>query len=237
MDLSKECVAEIGSYVQGHGHETSNNQRTRTIDGIYLGPTDSIQGNHEILDLNTKKTVTRPFITVLPITKQVINIVEQMAHDEGVKDLRTYHWKNGEIILDGDLLAGVDPDELWDETYTPNNNEEKRNDENLRNEEISEAEIEELMQDAEEFIGNYFDEENDEYQESRSVASIYERIRNKDEEEESEESEQNDNPNEEQKDEEQLFEEIEEIEEEIERTQSELESLNDENYDENTNNS
>src|SRR6056300_158471 len=60
VDFGKECIAEIGSYVQGYGHATNNSQRTRTIDGIYLGPTESIQGGHYLLDLNTKKPVTRP---------------------------------------------------------------------------------------------------------------------------------------------------------------------------------
>ena len=100
------------------------------------------------MDLNTKKPVTRPYVMVLPITKQVIKLVEDIAHDEGVRDLSTYHWKNGEIILDGDLLRGVDPDELWDTTYVPNKNEHRRSDENLRNE------IDELLEEAEEFLNN-----------------------------------------------------------------------------------
>ncbi|CAJ1947499.1 unnamed protein product [Cylindrotheca closterium] len=158
VNFSKECVAEIGFFVQGYGHTTNNSQRSRTIDGIYLGVNDSIQAGHMFLDLNTKKTVTRPYVTVLPITKQVIKIVEQMALDEDVCDLLTYHWKNGEIILDGDLLAGVDPDELWDDTYIPRKNEYKRSDENLRDEKIDQDEIDALLEEAEEFIENYDNE-------------------------------------------------------------------------------
>src|SRR5210317_1130087 len=226
VDFGKECIAEIGSYVQGFGHATNNSQRTRTIDGIYLGPTESIQGGHYLLDLNTKKPVTRPFVTVLPITKQVIKLVEEMAHDEGVRDLRTYHWKNGEIILDGDLLAGVDPDELWDTTYVPDENEYRRNDENLRNENIPQDEIDELLEEAEEFLNNNDtndDEEAGEYEENRSVASIYE-IREqqhlREEEETNEEQEMSDQipmPNEAEKSDEQLNNEIVNIEKEIEQ--------------------
>ncbi|CAJ1970045.1 unnamed protein product, partial [Cylindrotheca closterium] len=69
-----------------------------------------------------------------------------------------YHWKNGEIILDGDLLAGVDPDELWDDTYIPRENEYKQSDENLCNEKIDQDEIDALLEEAEEFIENYDDE-------------------------------------------------------------------------------
>ena len=68
MDFLKECVAEIGAYVQGHGHQTNNSQRTRAIDGIYLGTNENGMG-HQLLDLNTKKKVVRPHVTVLPITK------------------------------------------------------------------------------------------------------------------------------------------------------------------------
>src|SRR6056300_975741 len=225
VDFGKECVAEIGSYVQGFGHATNNSQRTRTIDGIYLGPTESIQGGHYLLDLNTKKPVTRPYVKVLPITKQVIKLVEDMAHDEGVCDLRTYHWKNGKIILDGDSLAGVDPDELWDTTYIPEENEHKPSDENLRNENIPQDEINELLEEAEEFLNNNDtndDEEAGEYGENRSVASIYE-IREqqhlREEEEANEEQEMSDQipmPNEAGKSDEQLNNEIVNIEKDIE---------------------
>src|SRR5210317_322139 len=149
----------------------------------------------------------------------------ELSHDEGVRDLRTYHWKNGEIILDGDLLAGVDPDELWDTTYVPDENEYRRNDENLRNENIPQDEIDELLEAAEEFLNNNDtndDEEAGEYEENRSVASIYE-IREqqhlREEEETNEEQEMSDQipmPNEAEKADEQLNNEIVNIEKEIE---------------------
>ncbi|CAJ1945689.1 unnamed protein product, partial [Cylindrotheca closterium] len=110
-----------------------------------------------------------------------------MAHDKGVCDLRTYHWKNGEIILDGDLLAGVDLDELWDDTYIPRVNEYKQSDENLRNEKIDQDEIDALLEEAEEFIENYDDEHTknvEEQTEDRSVASIYERLRRRNDDDE-----------------------------------------------------
>ena len=240
VDWEKECVAEIGAYVQGYGHETNNSQRTRTIDGIYLGPTENIQGSHVLLDLNTRKTVTRARVSVLPITKQVIKLVEEMAHDEGVRDLRTYHWKNGEIILDGDLLAGVDPDELWDEIYLPQENEYKRSDDMLRNEHIDQEEIDELYEDAEELLGNVkkFQRENpnrvlieneEEPREDRSVASIYERreLRNQ-----QEMSEQNDDPNDtDMLTDGELEEQIRDVESEIGRINDELEQLNDDEPD------
>ncbi|CAJ1945713.1 unnamed protein product [Cylindrotheca closterium] len=224
----KKCVAEIGSFVQGYGHTTNNSQQSRTIDGIYLGVNDSIQAGHMLLDLNTKKTVTRPYVMVLPITKQVIKIVEQMAHDKGVRDLRTYHWKNGEIILDGDLLAGVDPDELWDDTYIPSKNEYKRSDENLRNEKVDQDEIDALLEEAEEFIENYDNEHTknvEEQTEDRSVAGIYERLRRRNDDDN---SDQDPNPNEKYQNDEDLNEKIQEIEEDIQKDKEDVKSLNDE---------
>ncbi|CAJ1938586.1 unnamed protein product [Cylindrotheca closterium] len=150
VDYSKEFVAELGSYVHGYGHDTRSDHRSRTIEAIYLGPADNMQKGHKLYDLNTKREVTRPQITVLPITDQVIKLVEVHAAEEGLTDLRTYSRHNGEIILDADLLAGVDPDELWDEDYVPADIEiPPVNDMNLRkNDAITDEELEELIEDA-----------------------------------------------------------------------------------------
>ena len=179
VDYSKECVAEFGAYVQGYGHETRSNQATRTIDAIYLGPSDNFQEGHKLLDLNTRKRVTRPRIKVVPITKQVISIVEAMAAEEGVRDLKTYHWKNGEVILDGDLLAGVDPDELWDEAYVPNGNEYNQSDENLRNEYIPTEEVDALLEEAADDIVTREAHEYRKDHDNESVGSLYERLQNR----------------------------------------------------------
>ncbi|CAJ1946196.1 unnamed protein product, partial [Cylindrotheca closterium] len=143
-------------------------------------------------------------------------------------DLRTYHWKNGEIILDGDLLAGVDPDELWDDTYIPRENEYKQSNENLHNEKIDQDEIDALLEEAEEFIENYDDEHTknvEEQTEDRSVASIYERLRRRNDDDN---SDQNPNPNNKYQNDEDLNEKIQEIEEDIQQDKEDVESLNDE---------
>ncbi|CAJ1940966.1 unnamed protein product [Cylindrotheca closterium] len=149
VDASKEFVAEIGAYVHGYGHDTKNNMAARTIEGIYMGPTDDIQEGHRIYDLNTKCEAQRAKIKVLPMTDQVIKIIEEDARLEGVMELRTYSKRNGELILDGDLLEGVDPDELWDENYVPVNEIERLSDVTLRNENIPDDKLDELLMDAE----------------------------------------------------------------------------------------
>src|SRR6056300_1708858 len=122
VNFAHECAAEFGSYVQAWGHITKPDQQSRTLDGIYLGPADKLQPGHFVLDLNTKRVVTCKRIKVIPITSQVVNIVENMALAEDVKGLQFYD-KNGEIIMDGDLLAGVDPDKIWDEDYDDTNSQ------------------------------------------------------------------------------------------------------------------
>ena len=112
VDYGREFIAEIGTYVQAYGHETHRNQASRTIDGIYLGPTTNTQTGHVILNLTTGETINRTYVQVLPMTKQVIDTVEKMAMDEGIKELRTYTRRTGAPILDADLLTGVDLDEL-----------------------------------------------------------------------------------------------------------------------------
>ncbi|CAJ1939470.1 unnamed protein product [Cylindrotheca closterium] len=188
VDYSKEFVAELGSYVHGYGHDTRSDHRSRTIEAIYLGPADNMQTGHKLYDLNTKREVTRPRITVLPITDQVIKLVEAHAAEEGVTDLRTYSRRNGEIILDADLLAGVDPDELWDEDYVPADIViPPVNDMNLRkNDAITDEELEELIEDAAEDIlesRRIDDKRQHEYDEAdRTVDRMLQRIKRRQEE-------------------------------------------------------
>ncbi|CAJ1967282.1 unnamed protein product [Cylindrotheca closterium] len=149
VDASKEFVAEIGAYVHGYGHDTKNNMAARTIKGVYMGPTDDIQEGHRIYDLNIKCKARHAKIKVLPMTDQVIKIIEEDARLEGVTELCTYSKRNGELILDGDLLEGVDPDELWDENYVPVNKIERLSDVTLQNENIPDDKLDDLLMDAE----------------------------------------------------------------------------------------
>src|SRR6056300_998479 len=184
VDFAQECLAEIGTYVQGYGHETHRNQRTRTVDGIYLGPDPQSQTSHIILNLNTGAEVTRSKIKILPMTKQVIAMVEDMARAEGVRELRTYSRRTGAMILDADLLAGVDPDELWDEEYDPDEDTPpKQSDDNLRSERIDDDEVDDLIDDAaEEFIHVNEDVIDDKEYEDKVVERIMQRIRRRQQE-------------------------------------------------------
>ncbi|CAJ1952143.1 unnamed protein product [Cylindrotheca closterium] len=168
------------------------------------------------MKMTLKKEVYKEFMedSIMPFMSREENFIE--------KELI------GEIILDGDLLTGVDPDELWDDTYIPCKNEYKRSDENLRNEKIDHDESDALLEEAEEFIENYDDEhtKNVEQQtEDRSVASIYERLRQRNDDDNSDEDP---NPNEKYQNGEVLNEKIQEIEEDIQKHKEDVKSLDDE---------
>jgi len=151
IDWEHHCAAEIGSFVHAWGHDTNNSQKCRVIQGIYLGPTDSLQEGHKILNLETGKEVTRPKIQAFPMTRQIIKMVENLAAAEGVYHFHTYSRNaEGELILDADLLAEVDEEELFDEDYEEEEYTENRSDNKLQNEHITKEEVAELLADAEE---------------------------------------------------------------------------------------
>ena len=195
VDYEREFVAEIGSFVQAYGHETHRNQASRTMDGIYLGPTPNSQSGHKILNLATGETIRRTHVKALPMTKQVIDTVEQMASDENVKELRTYSRRTGAPILDADLLTGVDLDELYDEDYEDeydsNEDNPPKRDENLRNEQIDDEEVNDLIDDLDEFIitENDFDDYEDEVVE-RIIQRMRQRRINESDSEDDDKSEQ-----------------------------------------------
>ena len=74
VDWKKMCVCEFGTYVEAY-NRTTNTNAPRTIGAIYLRPAANYQEGHEVLDLQTKRVVTRAKVTPLPMTKQVIDIV------------------------------------------------------------------------------------------------------------------------------------------------------------------
>ena len=126
VDYKTMCVCEFGAYVEA-SHFTTNRNTPRTIAAIYLRPASNIQEGHEVLDLQTKRVITRPKITEVPVNRQVIDAVERWGASEGFKSLKFYdrnkkemeEVENVEVFLDADLTTGVDPtylDEI-DEDY------------------------------------------------------------------------------------------------------------------------
>ena len=73
LDWNKHCTGEFGKYVEAHTDpDITNNNKTRTFSGIYLGVTGNIQGTKKVFDLATG-TVKKPrSVTVFLMPDRVI---------------------------------------------------------------------------------------------------------------------------------------------------------------------
>ncbi|WP_288992819.1 polyprotein of Ty1/Copia retrotransposon [uncultured Marinobacter sp.] len=152
LDYNKHCVVPFGAYVQAN-HESSKTSSNvqRTLDAIYLRPTQNQQGGHELMDLNSGQLITRNIVHEIPVTDVVIKAVETMAYQQGFKSLK-FKNRNGIIYHDADWIAGVDYDddeenEDNDEQYYDNEDEEIE-DQLEQYEQIDPDEIDDIIQDA-----------------------------------------------------------------------------------------
>jgi hypothetical protein len=111
LDYAKHCTVPFGAYVQAN-HETNqtNLNASRTLDTIYLRPVNSMQGGHELYDLNSGRVITRARVTQIPVKDVVIKAIERIAEDQGFKSLK-FKNRKGTIFHDADWIAGVDYDE------------------------------------------------------------------------------------------------------------------------------
>ena len=144
VDFDKHCTVSFGSYVQATTQNTpTNTMEERSIDGIYLQTLDNTQAGHEVLNLKTGKVITRHKVKEIPLTKQVIERVEQLAKRDGFKPhaepiFRTYA-----------LFAGVDnpitnENETINEEDTDEEYELEDEDDESYNAKIEQQELDEL---------------------------------------------------------------------------------------------
>ena len=93
---------EYGTYVQAHEHPTiTNGMDGRAVGAIALHPSNNNDG-WCFLSLYSGKKITRFGWTIIPITNEVINRVEQLASSEGMPALAEkyiFEWKPGDPIL------------------------------------------------------------------------------------------------------------------------------------------
>ena len=82
---------------------TSNNNMAQSIDAIYLRSDLSLQEGHDVMDLATRKVVTRPKWTTCRMTKLVIKQVEDLAASQGIKSLKFYN-RCGEHMIPSPLV-------------------------------------------------------------------------------------------------------------------------------------
>jgi hypothetical protein len=189
LDYVKDCTVPFGAYVQAnHKTNQTNSNASRTIDEIYLRPVNSMQGGHELFDLNSGRVITRARVTQIPVTDVVIKAIEQIAEDQGFKSLKFKNGK-GTIFHDADWIAGVDYDENiqqeddYDEDYDENDNDDPDEDINDdQYDQIDKDELEDLSEDAKEDNPNQHEEQdkiehkeqNEQESEDEGTAIIYE---------------------------------------------------------------
>jgi hypothetical protein len=157
LDYVKHCMVPIGAYVQAnHKTNQTNSNASQTINAIYLRPGNSMQGGHELYDLNSGRVITRARVTQIPITDVVVKAIECIAEDQGFKSLKFKNCK-GTIFHDADWIAGVDYDENlqqeddYDKDYNEDDNKDP--DEDIKDDQyngINEDELEDLNKDARE---------------------------------------------------------------------------------------
>ena len=85
LDYNKDCVLEIGAYVQVHDEKAPRNDTVtpRTTGAIVLGRSGNMQGGYEFMSLATGKKLTRSSWTgPIPVTTEIINRVHELADGE-----------------------------------------------------------------------------------------------------------------------------------------------------------
>ena len=130
----REILHHRNSYVQAHDEPTPlNSQRARTMDCIYLTSLSNVQGGMELLDLHTGRIITRRRVTVVPMTQQVIDRVEDLARNDEMRGLKITTSLTGvEMADDTAWPAGVEMDnEPLQDNESVQSDEEVDNDQYL----------------------------------------------------------------------------------------------------------
>ena len=109
-----------------------NSMKARTIDAIYLGPMETYQGGHLVLNINTWKPVRRAKIWQVPVTETIRKAVKAKAKQDDVTSFKLLNRNKVDIDVDS-WLAGVDHIDSWvtemDDTQQ-NENQNKNSNEN-----------------------------------------------------------------------------------------------------------
>ena len=163
LEYNKHCAIAFGTYVQAHQEPgILNSQSPRSIDCIYLRYVDNLQGGHHLLDLRTGQTIKRRTVTPVPITQHVIDLVHDMANQDGIPDGLKIETRSGKILFDSAWIAGVDyaEDDNDDDEISIVSNEDNNED----HDEMDPNEIAEILQEPVEAvnINDIADEEADE---------------------------------------------------------------------------
>ena len=150
----------FGSYVQAVvENDIKNDNKPRTVDAIFLRATIDTQTGFDVMNLVTGRHMTTPRVYELPITPLIIETVENMAKEQGIKSLKI-QGRNKQPLLPVDWIAGMDYDfenddesdddseQSDDESDDESENEEDDDDEDGNGKEANEqAEIDQVYED------------------------------------------------------------------------------------------
>ena len=116
VDYEKQCKTAFGAYVQAlHETNPTNTMAPRTIGCIYLRFLDSNDSGYELINLVTNKVITRRKYTEIPTLQNVIERVEQLAKQDGMRPELIFRDRKGRQLRDeSDPIAGVVSDEIED---------------------------------------------------------------------------------------------------------------------------
>jgi hypothetical protein len=112
LDYVKHCSIPMFTYVQATEDRPATKNtivQSRTLDALYLRPSQGTQPGHEVLHLGTMRQITQSHvIPFLPMTPSVISAVETAAKVDVVKKT-VIRSKHGQIFYDCSwIAAGVD---------------------------------------------------------------------------------------------------------------------------------
>jgi len=107
LDFNLHCTFNFGEYVLAdHKSTYKNTTASRALDCIYLHPTISYQGGHNLLYLPMNPIITHHLCRIIPITSLIIHQVQALADSNGMpKDLKV-QIQNGLILYDSSWTAG-----------------------------------------------------------------------------------------------------------------------------------
>ena len=115
FDYNLHCRVEFGQYCQVHEDKDRKNRvdLERTTGSIALRHSGNLQGGYRFLSLNTGRVIVRQHFTVCPITKQVIERVEELGRrdeknrkriNEDEDELTIEHFAEQEAFKDQEIV-------------------------------------------------------------------------------------------------------------------------------------
>jgi len=160
---------EIGQFVQAHTGGTSSTEKDkeRTSDAIYIGRTDNGNG-HEVLKMSTGQVVTVNKVTVIPVNNDHIARVNQMGALDGQCDGIVISNFYGDVTInDLDAEAGDDDSNASDDDFKFNKANQRELDDNEKTEDAFLSSLDSI--EDEEVIGEEVEFQNDHFNRNRWI--------------------------------------------------------------------